>query len=121
MPVIHGVDPPSHGSDSMMLLILWILGYLGPGGVWGLETVRLRGLGATFPSNVYENWLFVYDYARRRHVDLDTGYDMLGSAYGIEYARQDSAQVDFTASDIVLRDQDYEEHPDLAAVPVVAG
>lgn len=90
-------------------------------GVRAVETVRLQGLGATFPASIYENWLSVYDYSRRNYVNLDAGYDALGSSEGIHHAMENSEMIDFAGSDIILEEKDYEENPDLHMLPVVAG
>ena len=86
-----------------------------------LEKIRLHGLGATFPASVYENWLSVYDYSRRKYVDLDTGYVAIGSREGIDSAVNGNNSTDFLASDILMKEKDYEDNPDLHMLPVIAG
>ena len=85
------------------------------------ETIRLRGLGATFPASIYENWLSVYDYSRRNYVNLDTGYDAVGSLEGVKSAVDSGITMDFTTSEILLKEKDYEKNPNLHMLPVVAG
>ena len=86
-----------------------------------LENIKLHGLGATFPVSVYENWLSVYDYSRRKYVDLDTGYDALGSREGIDSAVVGNNSTDFQASDILMEEKDYDTNPDLHMLPAIAG
>ena len=86
-----------------------------------LENIRLHGLGATFPASVYENWLSVYDYSRRKYVDLDTGYVAMGSREGIDSAVNGNNWTDFLASDILMKEKDYVDNPDLHMLPVIAG
>ena len=86
-----------------------------------LEKIRLHGLGATFPASVYENWLSVYDYSRRKFVDLDTGYVAKGSREGMDSAINGNNSTDLLASDILMKEKDYQDNPDLHMLPAIAG
>lgn len=110
-----------HLEMNLLLAIFVPLNLLCSGVAQDLPEVRLQGVGATFPSNLYAYWLYLYTYSRRQHVSLDVGYELTGSERGIEAALQESPLVDFSGSDILLQDADYQKNPDLQMIPVVAG
>ena len=107
--------------STTLYLVCAILSLFNFNEVKTMKTIRLEGLGATFPASIYENWLSVYDYSRRNYINLDIGYNAVGSLEGVKNAVDGKDSTDFTTSEILLKDKDYEKNPDLHMLPVVAG
>lgn len=48
-----------------------------------IQTVQLRGRGATFPSDVYKNWMATYKAQRLQYkVEINMTYELSGSGAG---------------------------------------
>ena len=85
--------------------------------------VVLRGVGATFPGDVYQNWLATYKSFRANFADIQIKYDARGSGYGKKSVTNQlvNITVEFGASESVFVDSDYQAFPDLQMVPALAG
>jgi phosphate transport system substrate-binding protein len=85
--------------------------------------VLIQGVGATFPSVLYDTWFRVY---QSQHPNTVITYDPVGSGEGIRrfvgLNVKDDERVEFGASDAALRDDEIASVPAGALlVPVTAG
>ena len=88
----------------------------GPSGGGG-GTVRLNGMGATFPKPIYDKWVSEYGKLNQ-NVQID--YQSQGSGAGIKGIQAQT--VDFGASDAPMSDADLKAAPaEILHVPTVLG
>lgn len=86
-------------------------------------SVSLHGIGATFPSAVYDAWMPVFQYERQRFVDVDNSFEERCSLDGKQALMRDKngSLYAYGASDAVLTDEERENYPDIVALPAMAG
>ena len=85
------------------------------------DTILLRGAGASFPNEVYKQWLTSFISHRKDFVDVSTSYQAVGSGTGKAWFKDDSVPLEYVGSDSLLDDQDYIDHPDFQMFPTLAG
>ncbi len=85
------------------------------------EGIKVRGAGASFPNEVYKNWLPTYTSVRQPFVKLDMTYEVTGSSKGKERIQEFPEVVDYAGSDYVLNEQEQRDFPDLKIFPSLAG
>jgi phosphate transport system substrate-binding protein len=78
--------------------------------------VQVKGAGATFPQALYTKWFADYG---KKHADVKFDYQGIGSGRGIKFISE--KQVDFGASDIPMTDDQLNDAPGIAHVPMVMG
>ena len=84
--------------------------------------VLVRGAGASFPNAVYQEWLREFEGVRGRLVDIHMEYDSQGSSVGkSRIMGEEGPPVEYAGSDSLLKEKDYEAHPDLQMLPSLAG
>lgn len=86
--------------------------------------VRLMGIGASFPAEVYESWTAAFENDRRGYVQLDNKFYGVGSGIGKDQITgevEEPLLVSYVASDSLLEERDYESNPNLQMIPVMAG
>lgn len=87
----------------------------GPSG--GDGTVRLNGMGATFPKPIYDKWVSEYG---KLNQNIQIDYQSQGSGAGIKGIQAQT--VDFGASDAPMSDADLKAAPaEILHVPTVLG
>lgn len=88
-----------------------------------LDTIRLNGVGASFPADVYESWSSAFENDRQNFVKLDHEYYGVGSGLGKDVitGEVEWSPVTYVASDSLLTEADYEANPLLQMVPIMAG
>jgi len=79
-------------------------------------SIKLNASGATFPQPLYEDWAFAFG---QLDPSVIINYAGGGSGQGLKDIK--AGTVDFTGSDALLTDKDYQEKPDLQMIPMVAG
>ena len=85
-------------------------------------SVVLRGAGASFPKEVYSEWLPTYMSSRRRWVNIEMGYQPIGSSRGKQAVMgQGGLEVEYAGSDEDMTAQEREDYPDLMLFPTMAG
>ncbi len=82
----------------------------------GSAPITLNGAGATFPLPVYTEWIQMYKSVQP---DVTLNYQGIGSGGG-QKAILDGT-VDFAGSDSLLKDEQYQQMPDLQMLPMLAG
>ncbi len=89
----------------------------GPSGSGGGGTVRLNGMGATFPKPIYDKWVSEYG---KLNPNVQIDYQSQGSGAGIKGIQAQT--VDFGASDAPMSDADLKAAPgEIMHVPTVLG
>ena len=83
--------------------------------------VRIRGAGASFPSEIYKAWMVRFRVWRGQHTLLDMSYQAIGSGGGKDAIKSGEPPLEYAGSDSVLKEEEYEEHPDLHMFPTIAG
>ncbi len=100
---------------SLLALSFSCKGGGGSGGGGG--TVRLNGMGATFPKPIYDKWVSEYGKVNQ-NIQID--YQSQGSGAGIKGIQAQT--VDFGASDAPMSDADLKAAPgEILHVPTVLG
>ena len=79
-------------------------------------SVSLNGAGATFPTPVYIEWIYAYQYI---DPSVTLNYQPIGSGGGKKAIIDNT--VDFAGSDSVLKPEEYTAGKDLQMYPTVAG
>lgn len=82
----------------------------------GNGPIVLNGAGATFPLPVYSEWIQMYKSVAP---DVTINYQGIGSGGG-QKAMLDGT-VDFAGSDSLLKEEQYQQMPDLQMLPMLAG
>lgn len=77
---------------------------------------NIRGVGTSFPSEVYKLWQPSYVVNRLPHADLELVYDV--EAKEILYKNVD---VEYASVESVISKNELSEHGDLIEFPVIAG
>lgn len=82
--------------------------------------INIRGVGTSFPSEVYKLWQPSYVVHRQLYADLELVYDTLGSveAKEILYSNVD---IEYASVESVISKQEQNDHADLIEFPVIAG
>jgi ABC-type phosphate transport system substrate-binding protein len=86
--------------------------------------VRLMGVGASFPAEVYQSWTAAFENDRRDYIKLDHKYYEVGSGVGKELIVSEGinvSSVTYVATDSLLQEDDYAFNPNLQMIPVMAG
>ena len=87
--------------------------------------IKLRGAGASFPYNVYKDWMPLFWSHRSDHVDVFMEYHAVGSGEGKKLIKGETPKIyypiEYAGSDSLLKDADYAAHPDLQMLPTMAG
>ncbi len=81
-----------------------------------IMAVTLNGAGATFPLPVYTEWIQMYKSVQP---GITLNYQGIGSGGG-QKAILDGT-VDFAGSDSLLKEEQYQQMPDLQMLPMLAG
>ncbi len=82
----------------------------------GSSAVQLNASGSTFIQPALEDWAYTYSQA---HPSVTINYSGVGSGQGIKDI--EAGNVDFAGSDALLQPSDYQAHPDLQMLPMLAG
>eukprot|EP01130_Rhizamoeba_saxonica_P004909 TRINITY_DN1984_c0_g1_i4.p1 TRINITY_DN1984_c0_g1~~TRINITY_DN1984_c0_g1_i4.p1 ORF type:complete len:453 (+),score=78.01 TRINITY_DN1984_c0_g1_i4:1550-2908(+) len=80
------------------------------------EVLQISGLGASFPSSIYGEWMYSYGFLSSS-VKLD--YTATGSSTGKNTII--SGDTLFAGSDTPLSDEEFEENPHLVMYPMIIG
>lgn len=81
------------------------------------SSIRLNGMGATFPKPIYDKWVSEYG---KLHSDIKIDYQSQGSGAGIKGIQAQT--VDFGASDAPMSDNDLKAAPgEILHIPTVLG
>ncbi len=81
------------------------------------STVKLSGIGATFPQPLYQQWFQEYS---RAHPGVQINYQGTGSGQGIQAVIDKTA--DFGASDVAMKPEEMEKVSDgVLLLPMTAG
>ncbi len=78
--------------------------------------MQLNGSGSTFIQPALEDWAYTYSQA---NPSVTINYGGGGSGQGIKDI--EAGNVDFAGSDAVLKESDYQAHPGLQMLPMLAG
>ena len=82
-----------------------------------VDTVELKGKGATFPAPIYSRWIALYN---RQNEGIRITYEPIGSGGGIQAITKREA--DFGASDALLKKSEKRRLPgELLQIPTVIG
>lgn len=79
---------------------------------------NIRGVGTSFPSEVYKLWQPSYVVNRLPHADLELVYDAVGSVEAKEILYKN---VEYASVESVISKKELSEHGDLIEFPVIAG
>jgi phosphate transport system substrate-binding protein len=100
---------------SLVLLSFGCSGNSGGGGAGG--SIRLNGMGATFPKPIYDKWVSEYG---KLNQNIRIDYQSQGSGAGIKGIQAQT--IDFGASDAPMSDNDLKAAPgDILHIPTVLG
>jgi phosphate transport system substrate-binding protein len=89
----------------------------GGGGAGGGGSIRLNGMGATFPKPIYDKWVSEYG---KLNSNIRIDYQSQGSGAGIKGIQAQT--VDFGASDAPMSDADLKAAPaEILHIPTVLG
>lgn len=81
---------------------------------------NIRGVGTSFPSEVYKLWQPSYVVNRLPHADLELVYDAVGSVEAKEILYK-NVDVEYASVESVISKNELSEHGDLIEFPVIAG
>jgi phosphate transport system substrate-binding protein len=102
---------------SLFALSFGCSGNSGGGGGSAGSSIRLNGMGATFPKPIYDKWVSEYG---KLHSDIRIDYQSQGSGAGIKGIQAQT--VDFGASDAPMSDNDLKAAPgEILHIPTVLG
>jgi ABC-type phosphate transport system substrate-binding protein len=87
---------------------------------FGNSEIKVRGKGASFPSEVYRTWIPFYKASRQSHISLVMDYDAVGSGNG-QKAITANEDIEYAGSDSLLPNETKTQYPDLIEFPTVAG
>lgn len=82
--------------------------------------INIRGVGTSFPSEVYKLWQPSYVVNRQLYADLELVYDALGSVEAKE-TLYNNVDIVYASVESVISKQEQSEHADLIEFPVIAG
>lgn len=85
------------------------------------DPVRVRGVGASFPNDVYQTWIPSYKASRQHVVELDMSYSADGSGEGIKQILENNRNIEYAGSDFPLTEEEMARSPDLVMMPTMAG
>ena len=86
------------------------------------RVVHIRGEGASFPKDVYVDWITAYRILRADYLDVNLTYLSSGSSAGIDAIMgKNDYSVNYAGSDTVLSATQQQEAPDLVMFPTMAG
>ncbi len=85
------------------------------------DWIKVRGAGASFPNEVYKNWMSTYTSVRQPFVQLDMSYAASGSSRGKEQIQEFPDVIDYAGSDSLLSPEEHRDLPDLKIFPSLAG
>lgn len=83
--------------------------------------VVIRGIGATFPAEVYAISGRGFEADRSEFVDVDFDYKLQNSIAGKEAMLDADPEVTFGATESALTSLESSQNPDLTSIPVIAG
>ena len=102
-----------------LCLVAFLYGCSGQsgGGGGGTGSIRLNGMGATFPNPLYQKWMSEYG---KLNPNITIDYNSQGSGAGIQGIMKQT--VDFGASDAPMSDADLKAAPgEILHIPTVLG
>ncbi|KAH3705046.1 hypothetical protein DPMN_080109 [Dreissena polymorpha] len=85
------------------------------------KTATLYGAGASFPSQVYSEWINAYRISRLAHIDIDMRYEVVGSGEGKKRVMGKGLAVHYAGSDAMLTETEQANYTDLRLVQTLAG
>ncbi|KAK7492270.1 hypothetical protein BaRGS_00016567 [Batillaria attramentaria] len=89
---------------------------------WVGAAVQLNGAGASFPYDVYSAWMPAYKAYRASYLTINMKYESIGSGGGKARIKGDTGPpVAYAGSDSLLKEEEYDLHPDLQMFPSIAG
>jgi len=80
------------------------------------KQIFLQGIGASFPSPLYQRWIAVF---RKIRPDIEVNYQAIGSGAGIKGLKRNV--VDFAASDVIAPEESVAIPKGIVTIPAIGG
>lgn len=85
-----------------------------------MAKVALKGIGTSFPNEVYKLWQPSFTVYRQNYVDLDLIYNAVDSTEA-KQVLYNNVDVEYASVEGIISEQEQREHPDLVEFPVMGG